>query len=156
MANDPAEAFRTKVRVKPAAARAEADSSGPASAAPPRSLMEALRQAAVPNTAEVKASPATRPPPVPPETEPPSISRQARELIDAEPPRQSRTSRPVRSRVGRLAAAKLRQLQRLREAAAGLESLARGEIEEATVEIIHRDGSQPPARGRAFGLPYKR
>lgn len=60
-----------------------------------------------------------------------------REPSENETPRRIR--RPSRTRVGRLAAAKLRQLERLKEAASSLESLARGEFEEATVEIIHRD-----------------
>jgi len=33
----------------------------------------------------------------------------------------------------------LRQLARLKEEAEGLERIVRGEVEEATVEIVHRD-----------------
>lgn len=162
LAKDSAGAFRTKVRVKSAAEQADAASSKPTSTAPPRSLMEALKQATPgPTNAELPVGKATTQPaaskaPAPTETQPSSVSRQARELIDSEPPRPSRSSRSGKVRVGRLAAARLRQLQRLKEAAAGLESLARGQIEEATVEIIRRDGNGPSGRGRMSGLPSKR
>ena len=164
LAEDPAGAFRTMVRVKAAAAQAEAGPNTPAPGAPPRSLMEALKQAgtkpavAVPQTAPESRNtePASTRPSARPAPSPDDSSRQARELIDAEPPRRSRSSRPGTARVGRLATAKLRQLQRLKEAAASLESLARGEIEEATVEIIRHDSSRPDGRGRYSHLPSKR
>ena len=49
------------------------------------------------------------------------------------------------------AAARLKRLERLKQATAGLESLTRGEIEEATVEIIHYDG-----RGNQIPFEAKR
>ena len=49
------------------------------------------------------------------------------------------------------AAARLKRLERLKQATAGLESLTRGEIEEATVEIIHYDG-----RGNQIPFQTKR
>ncbi len=49
------------------------------------------------------------------------------------------------------AAARLKRLERLKQATAGLESLTRGEIEEATVEIIHYDG-----RGNRIPFEAKR
>lgn len=96
--------------------------------------MEALKQArglgAADNPRNAEAAAGARPDPE---------LRQKREAADSQslPPK---PPRPARAKVGRLAAAKFRQLQRAREAAAGLESLARGEIEEAIVEIVPRGG----------------
>ena len=139
---DPAGPFRTKVRVKgtgvsidrPGVAAPRAPSGGPGS------LMEALEKARHPASARpVTASTAKA-------TDRPQDSRNRREAAESETPYSPKLSRAARTRVGRLAAAKLRQLQRLKEAAAGLESLARGEIEEATVEIVRRDGAHTARR----------
>lgn len=133
---DPAGPFRTKVRVKDA--RLESGrpvGSAEPQAAPqrPGSLMEALKKArhpqsgAHPQNAEGAGA-----------VVPSSDSRQDGQGAESEP-QHPKPPRPARAKVGRLAAARLRQLQRAREAAAGLESLARGEIEEAIVEIVRRD-----------------
>lgn len=140
MAKDPASPFRTRVRVKGVATEAVPSNPAVHETAPADSrlsLMEALKRAKPPPPSgkdqqpEVERSEsqhAPRPAPV--------VARWKQEQTDAEPPR--RVRRPSR-RVGRLAAAKLRQLARLKEAASSLESLARGEFEEATVEIVRRD-----------------
>ncbi len=140
MAKDPASPFRTKVRVKGMATEAVPPDPAVHETAPANgrlSLMEALERAkpALPSGSDQQpkvelSKDRDAPRPVP------AIARWEQEQSDAEPPR--RVRRPSR-RVGRLAAAKLRQLARLKEAASALESLARGEFEEATVEIVRRD-----------------
>lgn len=127
MAKKPAEPFRTKVRVKGTASSTQNVQS--AVFPPTRSLMEALKEAGA--KPEISRPASVQP-------------ADATEFSDETPP-PPRVVRRVRHKPGRLAAAKLRQLARLREAAASLESLASGEIEEATVEIIRHDG-KPSAR----------
>ncbi|MCL4767947.1 MAG: hypothetical protein KJZ80_17115 [Hyphomicrobiaceae bacterium] len=168
MAKDPAVVFRTKVRVKggadDAARAASAVERAPTPFAPPRSLMDALKQAAPPASSAAEPAPFRNRPgdltgaaaAASTKTEPPPLPRPARATISSELPTTPKSPRAGKSRAGRLAAARLRQLQRLKDAAAGLETLARGEIEEATVEIIRHDGSRPADRGRLRGLPSKR
>jgi hypothetical protein len=76
-------------------------------------------------------------------TKPPARSHEVPQPAETVSNSRTKSSRSATARAGRLAAAKLRQLQRLQEAAASLEKLARGEIEEATVEIIRRDSKRP-------------
>lgn len=133
MAKEPTGAFRTKVRVK-ARTRPEQDATAPGQPVPPQkrsSLMEALKQVRASPSTDAQAATDTKRESRSPETPQP-----------AEEGRNDRHKPPATSREGRLASSKLKQLQRLREAAAGLEMLARGEIEEATVEIIRRDTKQ--------------
>ena len=134
LAKEPAEAFRTRIRVKGASNAASEDrgaSAPPAQAS--RSLMEALKEVAPDRTKQpIPERPAERPATAP-----------------RGPDQPARMARAVKASIGRAAAAKLRHLERLRDAAQGLERVTRGEIEEATVEIVRHDGNPPSRRGRA-------
>jgi hypothetical protein len=172
--SDPNQSFRTRVRVKAGSltvssegGRADAERQTedvPRAAERPRSLLEALKQAVpepVVSHPETQAPPATgtpRPAEGGQRRRSTSRSRKTQPHVDpagarvqqtlpvspASTPKASWRAKP--SPAGRQAAARLKQLERLRETAAGLESLARGEIEEATVEIIRYDGPRPTRR----------
>lgn len=128
MAKEPAEPFRTKVRVK--GARSSKQSVQAAPLPRTRSLMEALQEAeSQPGRARSEgAAPAAKEA---------SSEHQARE---SELPAPQKVVCPPKHRSNSQAARRLRRITRLQEEAAGLESLASGEIEEATVEIIRHDG----------------
>jgi len=148
--NDRSEPFRTKLRIKTGASKAsERNSAASSPEVPPRSrsLMQALQQAA----SQREAQPTTPTNIAPSHDDGPTPA--TTEVIKPAGPRGSKffsesVPRPRRlaksSRVGRLAAAKLRQLARLKEEAEGLQSLVSGEIEEATVEIIRREEGRRP------------
>lgn len=145
-------AFRTKIRVKAAQSRPDQRTVGGGPAVPsraPGSLMDALKQVR-------HASASDHPSGVTSATKRPSSSREAESAAAAEDQHRPKSSRVAKARVGRLAAAKLRQLQRLKTAAASLESLTRGEIEEATVEIIRRDGGKRPDHRRPASSTQER
>lgn len=139
MEEEPKSAFRTKVRVKARSGRPDRNATAPELPGPPKkpiSLMEALEQVRTSSDGHSE-----------PNKEASGTKRPARSHEVPQPAETAsnnrKSSRPTPARTGRIAAAKLRQLQRLQEAAASLEKLARGEIEEATVEIIRRDSKRP-------------
>lgn len=140
MEEEPKSAFRTKVRVKARSGRPDRNATAPELPGPPKkpiSLMEALEQVRASSDGDAEQ----------PNKETSGTKRPARSHEVPQPAETAsnnrKSSRPTPARTGRIAAAKLRQLQRLQEAAASLEKLARGEIEEATVEIIRRDSKRP-------------
>ena len=125
--------------MKARSSRPDRNTTAPEPTVPPKkpiSLMEALEQVRASSDGD-----AEQPKKEASGTKPPARSHEVPQ--PAETVSNSRKSRPTPARTGRIAAAKLRQLQRLQEAAASLEKLARGEIEEATVEIIRRDSKRP-------------
>lgn len=137
MVKDPTGPFRTKIRLKDAGREPDRMPAAESPQAPPEqpgSLLEALKQARRPHTGARPQSARTADP-----AGLPSDRHDDGGAAESQP-HLPKPPRPARAKVGRLAAARLRQLQRAKEAAASLESLARGEIEEAIVEIVHRDG----------------
>jgi len=138
---EPKSAFRTKVRVKARSSRPDRNTTAPEPTVPPKkpiSLMEALEQVRASSDGD-----AEQPKKEASGTKPPARSHEVPQPAETVSNSRTKSSRSATARAGRLAAAKLRQLQRLQEAAASLEKLARGEIEEATVEIIRRDSKRP-------------
>ena len=162
--------FRTRVKVKGATQTAAAPEIAPI--VRPRSLIEALKQGAMaPDTSTVIASaeqPSSAKPPAkkrkkasakqPRKTagkasaEPTRAAEAPARPVDTTPPLQMDSPRDTLAAQwtpGRRVAARLKQIEHLKETTAGLEFLARGEIEEATVEIIRHDGK--PLRTAATG-----
>ncbi|MFO7297215.1 MAG: hypothetical protein DIU57_002200 [Pseudomonadota bacterium] len=155
MANEKPGPFRTRLRVKSKSETVGQDLAAPPSP-PRRSLMEALQQAATQTTVRPDESSdaghsQSSPSPAKTEVISPATPVTAKPLFDEKPSRPTRLTRS--SRIGRLAAARLRQLARLKEEAEGLERIVRGEVEEATVEIVHRD---PRRRRRSANSDFNR